>query len=310
MTEMQKLPQGHSCRGSFSSNASKKLKLIFTMVRRDLSQIHRQGLPVLLLLSVLLFFFGFLLFNMAKSTLNEIGMPTWTGAIIGSEGGEGGGGGEGALASLTLLHPVLGYAIIVTMILIPVAFSASYHSEIKKGTIRTLTCYPVGVFEITIAKLFYAAIVGFVFTAPVTLLPSLIIAKPFGELFVIYLAAYVVTLAIVVIGAFLANALTFVTKKMYIQPALLATLLVVFSFFTSATVLRGLSGFLTFAAPLFQAAGTFTPLSLYHQGHLVLAGILGGVSSPMWLIFLVPLALLVLGVWLSFKLWPDIYERE
>ena len=58
------------------------------------------------------------------------------------------------------------------MILIPAAFSIAYGQEITKGTVRTLTCYPVGVFEITIAKLAYAAVVSFIFGLPVFLLPT------------------------------------------------------------------------------------------------------------------------------------------
>ncbi len=302
------MPKDHSCRGNFGKNAGRKLKLILTIVRRDFAQIQRQGLPALLLFSGLLFFFGFVLFSAASSTLREIGVPTWTGTITGAEGGSG--SGEGFLSSLTLLLPVYGYAILVTMILIPVAFSASYGSEIKKGTVRTLTCYPVGVFEITIAKLLYAAIAGLIFTLPVYLLPVLMIQKPLGDLLLIYAASYTATLVIVAVGAFLANTLAFVTKKMYIQPTLLANLLVIFSFLITTTVLGGLSSFLKFLSPLFDAAAKLTPLSLYHQAHLLLSSLLGGADSPMWLVFLVPLALLVLGMGLTLKLWPDIYERE
>ena len=214
MTEIRKsavesIEENHSCRGTFFMNMRKKMKLIVTIVRRDLTQIHRHGLPVLLFFSILLLFFGIVLFSMAKSTLNEIGVPTWTAGIA----GESNGGGEGLLSSITLLHAVFGYSVLVSMILVSVAFSTSYNHEIKKGTIRTLTCYPVGVFEITIAKLIYAAIVGFIFTAPVSLLPVLGLGKPVGDVFMIFVTAYVVTLAIVVVGAFVANSITFAKKR-------------------------------------------------------------------------------------------------
>jgi ABC-type transport system involved in multi-copper enzyme maturation permease subunit len=300
------IEEHHACSGAFSKKIREKTKLILMIVQRDLRQMHRHGLPVLLFLSVLLLFLGILLFNMAKGTLDEIGMPTWTGRIA----VEGNGGGEGLLTSLTLLHVVYGYSVLVTMILVPVAFSTAYNHEIKKGTVRILSCYPIGVFEITIAKLIYAALVGFIFAAPVSLLPVLGLGKPGGDLLTIFVIAYGFSLSIVVVAAFVANSITFAAKKMYIQPGLLANLFVVFSFFTTSTLLKGLTAVLGFATPLFQAAGQLTPLSPYHQGHLLLSSVLGGPDLPTWWVFLVPLALLILGIFLSLRLWPDIYERE
>ena len=297
----------HACGGTFSVKLREKTKLIFTVVQRDMRQMHRHGLPLLLFLSVLLLFFGIVLFSMAKSTLNEIGLPTWTGSI--AEDGASG-NGEGLLTSLTLLHAVYGYSILVTMILLPTAFSTGYNHEIKKGTIRTLTCYPIGVLEITIAKLIYAALAGFIFAAPVSLLPVLGLGKPVGDVFTIFITAYIGTLSIVVVAAFVSNALTLAIKKMYIRPALLVNLFVVLSFFTTSTILKALTAFLSFASPIFQAAAQLTPLSLYHQGRLLLSAALGGPDFPNVLVFLLPLALLILGVWLSLKLYPDIYERE
>jgi len=304
-------PEEHSCRGSFSGNARNKLELIFTMVRRDISQIHRQGLPLLLLLSAILLTIGISFLVIANSgagfggELDITGQP-WTVPSIGFGGGKSG----IPFSSVTLLQVVYGYSVVVTMILIPAAFSLNYNSEVKKGTIRTLTCYPLGVFEITIAKLAYAAIVGFIFAAPVSMLPVLGLEKSVFDLFAVFATAYAFSLVIVAVGAFAANAITVATKKMYIQPPVLANLLVVFSFFTTSTILNLLGAALSFASPFFQAVGQLTPLSLYHQGRLLLTYVFGGSESPIWLVFLLPIALSVLGVWLTLKLWPDIYEKE
>jgi hypothetical protein len=305
----------HSCRGTFSMNARKKLRLIFTITCRDIMQIRRSGLPVLLTVSALLLsLIGIPCFIYANAGAGfggalHLNGASWT--VMGIDGLNAGGDANRAfLSSLTLLHLVYAYSIVITMILVPVAFSIAYGQEIKKGTVRTLTCYPVGVFEITIAKLTYAAIVGFVFSMPVFLLPVLGLGKPVGDLFTIFVTAYVISLVIVAVGAFVANSITFATKKMYIQPTLLANLLVVFSFFTTSTVLSFLSYLLSYASPFFQAVGQLTPLSLYHQGRLLLSSVLGGPEFPMWVVFLAPMALLFLGTWLSLRLWPDIYERE
>jgi hypothetical protein len=299
--------EAHSCRGTFSMNALKKLRLIFTITLRDITQIRGSGLPVLLTLSALLLsLIGIPFFIIANADAGFGGAlhldGAWTASGIG-----------GVIVEpiiLTLLHLVYAYSMVITMILVPVAFSIAYDQEIKKGTVQTLTCYPVGVFEITIAKLTYAAIMGFIFGVPVFLLPILGLGKPIGDLFAIFLVPYFMSLLIVAVGAFVANSITFATKKMYILPTVLANLLVVFSFFTTSTVLSLLSYLLSYVSPFFQAVGKLTPLSLYHQGRLLLSSVLGGPEFPNWVIFLAPIALLVLGIWLSFKLWPDIYERE
>ena len=299
--------EAHSCRGTFSMNARKKIRLIFTIALRDITQIRGSGLPVLLTLSALLLsLIGIPFFIYANADAGFGGAlhldGAWTASGIG-----------GVIVEpiiLTLLHLVYAYSMVVTMILVPVAFSIAYDQEIKKGTVRTLTCYPVGVFEITTAKLTYAAIMGLVFGVPVFLLPILGLGKPIGDLFAVFLVPYFMSLLIVAVGAFVANSLTFAAKRMYIRPTVLANLLVVFSFFTTSTVLSLLSYLLSYASPFFQAVGKLTPLSLFHQGRLLLTYVFGGSESPIWLVFLLPIALLVLGAWLSLRLWPDIYERE
>jgi hypothetical protein len=306
--------EAHSCRGTFSMNARKKIRLIFTIALRDITQIRGSGLPVLLTLSALLLsLIGFPIFIYANAEAGFGGALHLDGAwtAMGIEGLIVGGDPNRAfLSSITLLHLIYAYSMGITMILVPVAFSIAYDQETKKGTVRTLTCYPVGVFEITIAKLTYAAIMGFIFGVPVFLLPILGLGKPIGDLFAIFLVPYFMSLLIVAVGAFVANSITFATKKMYIRPTLLANLLVVFSFFTTSTVLSLLSYLLSYASPFFQAVGRLTPLSLFHQGRLLLTYVFGGSESPIWLVFLLPIALLVLGTWLSLRLWPDIYERE
>lgn len=303
--------EAHSCRGSFSTNARNKLNLIFLIVRRDISQLHRQGLPLLLVLSALLLATGVSFFIIANSgagfggQLDLTGHP-WTVPSIGFGGGRSG----IPLISLSLLQMVYGYSTVVNMILILAAFSINYSSEVKKGTIRTLTCYPIGVFEITVAKLTYAAIVGFVFATPVFMLPVIGLEKSVIDLFAVFVTAYAFSLVTVAAGVFAANALTVATRKMYIQPPVLATLFVVLSFFATSTILNLLGGLLSFASPFFQAVSQLTPLSLFHEGRLLLTFAFGGSESPLWLIFLVPTILLVLCVWATLKLWPDIYEKE
>lgn len=211
-----------------------------------------------------------------------------------------------------LLDVVYGYMVLATMILIPVAFGTNYNSEMKKGTVRALTLYPVGVFEVTAAKLLYAAIAGLLLSFPISVLPSLSLGKPVGDVLGIYAAAYFLSLATVAAAAFTANAIALATKKMYIKPTLMAYLFVLLSFFFTSRIFGLTMAVLAGgqAAGIVRAAGPFITLSPYHQGGLLLSQALGGQGSPDWVAFLVPLALLVVGVWSSKKLWPDIYEKE
>lgn len=225
------------------------------------------------------------------------------------------GGGEGI--PLTLLDGVYGYAVLVTMILIPTAFATSYNHEMKRGTVTTLVCYPIGVFGITIAKLLYAALVGFIFSVPVTFLPVLGIGKPTGEVFLIFLIAYILSMVIVATAAFVANAITFATKRMYLRPTALPFFLSIFSFFFTSKIFRwtsiallSLMGRGDSAPSIVQRMLPITTLSLYHQGGLLLSMALGGPCFPMYLTFLLPLAILLIGIWVSKKLYPDIYEKE
>ncbi len=88
-----------------------------------------------------------------------------------------------------LLDVAYGYMVLATMILTSVAFATNYNSEMKKGTVRTLTLYPVGVLEVTAAKLIYAAIVALLLSFFVSVPPVLGLGKPAGDVLGIYAAA-------------------------------------------------------------------------------------------------------------------------
>lgn len=227
---------------------------------------------------------------------------------------EAGGGVEGAV-SFTILDVVYGYAVLVTMMLVPAVFAGGYNHEMRKGTVRTLVCYPVGVLDITVAKLLYAFIAGLLFSAPVALIPALGSGMPGGEVAGVFLMAYILSFCVVTVAAFLANAVTFATKRMYLRPTFLPYLFVIYSFIFSFKILSFLiavvSAFTGWdAAAVVSGFGPLTTLSPYHQGGLLLSGALGGPGRADAPVFLLPLLLLAAGVWFTRKLWPDIYEKE
>jgi PKD repeat protein len=227
-------------------------------------------------------------------------------------------GKGGAELPVNLLDIVYGYCVLVTMFLVPAAFSTAYSHEMQKGTVRTLVCYPVGVLDITAAKLAYAAVVGLAFSAIVAILPALASMKPAGEVIGIFLAAYLLTLATVAVGAFAANALTKVTRRMYIRPTGLSTILLVLSFlFTTkifGALMSGLKLFLGMAdldpAGAVRSWMPAITLSPYHLGGASLSAALGGCGSPPYFVAAVPILLLAFGIWASRRVYPDIYEKE
>jgi ABC-type transport system involved in multi-copper enzyme maturation permease subunit len=288
----------HTCETSTSGNVKNKLKLIFAIVKKDLTQIYRNGLPILLVVAVFWCVFGFLFFDFAN-TKNGGGVQTtgdWNSIP--------------ALALYTLLQNVYGYAVLVTMFLVACAFLLSYDKEIKKGTVRTLTCYPLGVFELISSKLIYAAIVGLVFGLPVFISPLGILDKPISDILAVFFVAYLMSLIIVAVGAFGATAIAFLTKRMYLSPSLLATVLIGVSFLTTSSVINELMYAVKWAAGGFQYVRLLTPLSPFHQGRLILTATFGGSFSLSIILIAIPLLLIVLGVILTLKLWPDIYDKE
>jgi hypothetical protein len=289
-----------NCRTLSSNNVKNRLKLIVVIVKKDLTQICRNGLPILLVIAVFFFISGFLYFDYAN-TKNGGGLQT-TGTWNLDPNNDG--------VNVTLLQNVYGYAVLVTMFLVACAFSLSYDREVKKGTVRTLTCYPLGVFELVSSKLIYAAIVGFVFGLPAFILPLGILDKPVNDLLLIFFVAYLMSLIIVAVGGFGANAIAFLTKKMYISPSLLANILIGISFLTTSSILTELVYAITPAAGLFESLRLLTPLSPIHQGRLILTAAFEGASSLSIIFIAVPLLLIFVGVFLTLKLWPDIYVKE
>ncbi len=221
--------------------------------------------------------------------------------------------GEGSVP-FTLLDVVFGYAVLVTAVLLPMAFSSAYLHEIKRGTVRTLVCYPVGVFEVTLSKAVFSAVVGGALSFIAFALPTSGLEKPFGERFGIFLAAYLLTLVTLVVGALLATSLAFLTKRMHIRPTSLPRLLVLLSILMTGLIFSGIaylaSRDMGAAAATVDRWGPIIALSPYHQGGALLSAVLGGPGSPDAVVFAVPFVLLLVGTWLTKRVLPDVYERE
>lgn len=226
-----------------------------------------------------------------------------------------GGEGEDFGLPFTLLDVVYGWAVLVTMLMVSVAFIAGYNHEMKKGTVRTLFCYPVGVLDVTVAKLLYAAVIGGVLSCIVFFLATAGIDKPSGEKTTIFLTGYLLSLATVAIGALAALGGTAVIRKMVLRPTTVAFLAVILSFVCTEALLGGIGwllGWFTGMDPdlLVDRFSFAIAPSPYHLGGIALSASMGGPGTFPLSILVIPLLLIVAGAWLTSRVYPDVFEKE
>ena len=226
-------------------------------------------------------------------------------------------GEENFQVPFALLDIVYGYCIVLTLILVPTIFAAAYNPEMKKGTVRTLVCYPIGVLEINIAKLLYTYIIGFIICGAVFFITTSGLGKPFGERFLVFLVTLTFTWITVAIGSFISNMMTYARKRFVLRPTAVPWFLVIFSliftrmiFFLILVLIESLSGGGFDPDNVIRSVGPVIAISPYHQGGVLLSRLLGGQDSLNLLIYLVPIGLIIVGILVTRRLYPDIYEKE
>ncbi len=216
---------------------------------------------------------------------------------------------------LTLMDVGYGYAVMVCLMLVPMAFAGVFANEIKKGTIRTLLCYPVGPLDITVAKLLFALIVGFIFAFITFILPVGGIDKPMGDYVVVFVTAFGLTFFTMVIGALSALAFARVTGKMWFRPYSLALGAVVLAYLFTERMM-GLIGTMfalfTNLDPDFfvDTFGFLIAISPYHIGGQMLTAYFGGPDEFSPAVFIMPFLLIVAAGYLSMKVYPNVFEKE
>ena len=215
-----------------------------------------------------------------------------------------------------LLEVTFGFAVLVTMFLLPVAFSGGYNHEVKKGTIRTLVTYPVGVLGITLSKLIYTGIAGLLITGFVFYLPVQQVEKSPEDVAFIFLSAYFLTLMLIALGACAANALALFARRMYIRPPTLPYLLVILSFLFTRTIVKGIATFLEMLGmdidpdSVVQGFEPIISLSPYHNGGAFLSQHFDGPGSYNEIVVYAYVILILLGVLISSRVFPNVYEKE
>lgn len=286
---------------------------VWAIVVRDLRQMGRHGLPLLVFLSLVLLGIGLVGMGVVADGMAEFGVnPGWTESWAGALEGD----GEG-VPNFTMMEVVYGYSVLVTMLLVTVAFVTNYNSEMKKGTVRTLTLYPMSVLGIGGAKLVYAALVGLLLSILVAFNPFVRLGRDLDVTWAIFLGAYLVTLGTVLVGALLGNGIAAATGRMVVRPTSFAFLLVLFSFVFTERILGivvgaagSLLGLPEGGAPLLALLSPLTFFSSYHHGAVLLSRLLGGSATVSVGAWLLTLLVILLGVAASRRLHPDIFERE
>lgn len=292
---------------------------VWAVIVRDLRQIRRHGLFLLLFFAFILLLLGNFGIGLVASQFDQWSteVPGWTPPGWTDHIASGVANDTGDLPSITLLDVVYGYAVLITLFIVPITFVTGYNHEMKRGTVRTLTLYPLGVLHITLAKLLYAAIVGFIISFIVFLIPVVRLGRETGVVLGIFLTAYAFTLAVLAVGAFLAMAIALGTGRMRIRPTSLGFLAVLFAFIFSVAISGFFFGFLgglllgsDGGMALVETIRPLAFLSAYHQGGLVLNGLLGGPGVPDAAALGLTVLVLALTVWATRRLYPDVFERE
>ncbi len=221
---------------------------------------------------------------------------------------------EGSLG-FSLLDVGYGFAVLVCVIMVPVAFTAAYRKELLRGTVRTLVCYPVGPLDITWAKLLYCFLICLPFTLIAFILPMQGLGKAGGDYMLIFAVTFILTTVTMTIGALAALAATRVTKRMWFRPHTLAFGAVILAY-VFTTRMMGLIGTLMnmmFGMDADYLADTFAPLiaiSPYHLGGELLYGALGGTTDVNAVVLVLPVLMLVGLGWMAARAYPSIFEKE
>lgn len=226
-------------------------------------------------------------------------------------------GPSGGGLPFTLLDIAFGYAALVCALLLPTIFALTFRHELARGTVRVLTTYPVGVLEVTVAKLCSTGALGLLLGLPIVVLPMLLAGLPTSTVLGIFLVAYLLTMVTIAVGAMLSCLLARARGRMVLRPTSIPFALTI-PFF----VLTRLSGWLLQGLVLLVhlpqgtadgLAAVLLPLvtiSPYHQGGLLLSMVQHGGNVPDVLVWPLPVLVLLAGGVVTKALYPDLYERE
>lgn len=236
----------------------------------------------------------------------NINMISWTATPLGQD------------VSFNLLTYVFGASLLASVIFIGGLFGKGFAHEIQKGTIKALFFGPVSVTTVIFSKLLYPIVIG-----PLLIFPLMIVSmSPFnqsaGDILVITLVAYVITVLVMVSAAYGSCLIYIGAKRMVLKPTVVSRIFMYLSLLGTMTVFEWLSFIMDmqfntdqWGDMYLEHGATIALFSPFHQGGVLLSDlILGSGATPDWWVFIIPAALIAAGVLASHRLYPDLFSRE
>ena len=220
--------------------------------------------------------------------------------------------------SFNLLTYAYGVALLSSVIFVGGLFAKGFSHEIQKGTIKVLFFGPISVTTTIFAKILYPIVVGPFLIFPLVMATMATFGQAPGEIFVITLVAYLLAVATMVAAAYGSCLIYIASKRMVLKPPALSRMFLYFSLIGTLTVFEWLSFVLdewlkvnTYGDMYDKYAGGIALFSPFHQGGIYLSDrIMETTQGLDWGVFLIPVLLIVLGVLVSRKLYPDLFSRE
>lgn len=220
--------------------------------------------------------------------------------------------------SFNLLTYAYGIALLSSVIFVGGLFAKGFAHEIQKGTLKILFFGPISVTTMVFSKILYPIVVGPFFIFPLTYIVLSPFHQDFGDILLITLASYLLSVLTMVAAAYGSCLIYVVSKRMVLKPTVISRMFLYFSLLGTLTVFEWLSFLFdnwfkteSYGNMYDSMAAPIAMFSPFHQGGVFLSNaILGTSQSPDWLLFAIPIALIVAGVFASRKLYPDLFSRE
>ncbi len=220
--------------------------------------------------------------------------------------------------SFNLLTYAYGVALLSSVIFVGGLFAKGFSHEIQKGTIKVLFFGPISVTTTIFAKILYPIVVGPFLVFPLVIASMATFGQDPGEIFVITLVAYLLAVVTMVAAAYGSCLIYIAAKRMVLKPPVVSRMFLYFSLIGTLTVFEWLSFVLdewlkvnTYGDMYDKYAGGIALFSPFHQGGIYLSDrIMETTQGLDWGVFLIPVLLIVLGVLVSRKLYPDLFSRE
>jgi hypothetical protein len=216
--------------------------------------------------------------------------------------------------------------IIVSVIILGFTVNYNYGWEIKRGTMRMLSLYPIDMNGLTLAKVLSASVIMGIIQFLVLFLPLSSLMQPtiYPWLFTVHTMTYLVNIFILLTAAFGSHIITIVSGRMVLAMNRLLAVLITLYIICTETFFTALAEFLIGVRTmtpqeanelyhdyelLGQALGQFSP---YHSGGRMIASSAGfNTGGPdLHFVLIIGIALIIGGFILGKRIYLDVFIRE